>query len=125
MCLASLAVLDDILCFFNPNINKIQPTYKIELAEKIATSALKVWHYYHIIRMFLQIFARKNSAIEYVCIYSVFKAGLTSLKNLIVSINKYRSYSKLMRKFDRIFGRTISAPDQNCTICLTELLNCR
>ena len=125
MVLASSAVLQDVLCFFNQNINEIQPTYKIDLAEKIATSTVRVWHYYHISRMFLRVFIRKVSIIEYVWVYSVVIAGLASLKNLIVSINKYRSYSKLMRKFDRIFSRTTSAPDQNCTICLTELLNCR
>ncbi len=30
-----------------------------------------------------------------------------------------------MNKFDRLFRKTTSAPEQNCTICLTELLNCR
>ena len=125
MILSSTAILQDILCFFNQNINEIHPTYKIDLAEKIMTNTIRVWHYYNLFRMFLRVFVRKVSIVEYVWVYSIVTAGLSSLKQLITAINKYRSYSKLMRKFDRIFSRTVSAPDQTCTICLTELLNCR
>ena len=63
--------------------------------------------------------------LDYMWIFSVLNAGLSAGKVLVTSISKYRSYSKLMKKFDRLFRRSTSAPDQCCTICLTELLNCR
>jgi hypothetical protein len=63
--------------------------------------------------------------IEYIWIYSVVYAGISAIRTLYISIGKYRNYNKLMARYDRLFRNSGPAPDQNCTICLTELLNCR
>lgn len=123
--LSSAASEKDILCYYNQNINEIQPAYKLELVEKIAGSSVKVWHFYNLARLFLRTLFDKMGILDYMWIFSVLNAGLSAGKVLVTSISKYRSYSKLMKKFDRLFRRSTSAPDQCCTICLTELLNCR
>ena len=58
-------------------------------------------------------------------IFSIVNSLLTASKLLYTSTGKYRNYNKLMNRFDRLFKKTTSAPDQNCPICLTELLNCK
>ncbi len=123
--LSSAASEKDILCYYNQNINEIQPAYKLELVEKISGSSVKVWHYYNLTRLFFRTLFDKMGILDYMWIFSVLNAALSAAKILVTSISKYRSYSKLMKKFDRLFRRSTSAPDQCCTICLTELLNCR
>lgn len=63
--------------------------------------------------------------LDYMWIFSLLNACFVAIKSLLSSISKYRSYNRLMKKFDRLFRRSTSAPDQICTICLSELLNCR
>jgi hypothetical protein len=63
--------------------------------------------------------------LDYMWVFSLLNACFTAIKTLLSSISKYRSYNRLMKKFDRLFRRSTSAPDQTCTICLSELLNCR
>lgn len=123
--LSSAASEKDILCYYNQNINEIQPAYKLELVEKITGSSVKVWHFYNLSRLFFRTLLDKMGILDYMWIFSVLNAAFTAMKVLVGSIGKYRSYSKLMKKFDRLFRRSTSAPDQSCTICLTELLNCR
>lgn len=123
--LGSAASEKDILCYYNQNIIEIQPAYKLELVDKIAGSSVKVWHFYNLIRIFFRSLLDKMGILDYMWIFSVLNATFTAIKVLVTSIGKYRSYSKLMKKFDRIFRGSTSAPDQTCTICLTELLNCR
>ena len=123
--LSSLASEKDILCYYNQNINEIQPAYKLELVEKVLASAFKVWHFYNIIRIFFRALLDRMGVLDYMWIFSILTSAFSALKILVGSISKYRSYSKLMKKFDRLFRRSTSAPDQICTICLCELLNCR
>ena len=63
--------------------------------------------------------------LEYMWIFSIINSLLSAAKNLYVSMGKYKKYDKLMYRFDSLFKKTASAPDQNCSICLTELLNCK
>ena len=84
-----------------------------------------MWHYYNLLRLFIKALILKIGVFEYIWIFSVVNAGIQAITTLYISMNKYRNYNKLMNKFDRLFRKTTSAPDQNCTICLTELLNCR
>lgn len=95
------------------------------MVEKVLASAFKVWHFYNIIRIFFRALLDRMGVLDYMWIFSILNAGFSALKILVTSISKYRSYSKLMKKFDRLFRRSTSAPDQICTICLCELLNCR
>ena len=115
----------DLLVYFNHNINSILPTYKLELIDKITGSSIRVWHYYNLTRFFLKTLIQRMGILEYMWIFSVINAGLSAIKTLYISIGKYRNYNKLMTKFDRLFRKSGSAPDQTCTICLTELLNCK
>lgn len=57
--------------------------------------------------------------LDYMWIFSVISAFFNSMKGLVSTFSKYRNYNKLIKRFDRLFRRTTSAPDQNCTICLT------
>ena len=123
LCCAASA--NDILCYYNQNINEIQPTYKLDLCEKIVGNSVRVWHFYNLIRIFFKSLFNKMGILDYMWIFSILNACFKALKSLVNSISKFRSYSKLMNKFDRLFRRSTSAPDQTCTICLTELLNCR
>jgi hypothetical protein len=123
--LSSAACEKDILCYFNQNINEILPTYKLELVEKIASNSIRVWHFYALIRLFFGNLLKKIGVLECIWIFSVVNACFSAVKIVYTCFNKYRNYNKLMNKFDRIFRNITSAPDQNCTICLTELLNCR
>lgn len=115
----------DLLIYFNHNISSILPTYKLELIEKIIASSIRVWHYYNLTRFFLKTLIQRMGVIEYIWIYSVVYAGISAIRTLYISIGKYRNYNKLMARYDRLFRNSGPAPDQNCTICLTELLNCR
>lgn len=123
--LCSAASQKDILCYYNQNINEIQPTYKLQLAEKIVGSSVKIWHFYNLIRLFIRGLLDKMGILDYMWVFSLLNACFTAIKTLLSSISKYRSYNRLMKKFDRLFRRSTSAPDQTCTICLSELLNCR
>jgi hypothetical protein len=123
--LVSATCEKDLLVYFNHNINAVLPTYKLELIDKIAGNSVRVWHYYNLIRFFLKTLLQRVGILEYMWIFSVINAGLAAVRTLYNSIGKYRNYNKLMARFDRLFRRTTSAPDQNCTICLTELLNCQ
>jgi len=123
--LCSAAIGKDILCYFNQNINEIPPTYKLELIEKIVGSSVRVWHYYNLARLFIKAFMQKMGIIDCMWILSVANACYLSLRTLASSLGKYRSYNKLMDRFNRIFRKSASAPDQTCVICMTELLNCR
>lgn len=58
-------------------------------------------------------------------IISVVNACYLSFSSLVASIRKYKSYARLIESFNRIFTPSKTAPDQNCVICMTELLNCR
>ena len=123
--LISAACEKDILIYFNHNINQVLPTYKLELIDKIACSSIRVWHYYNLIRFFLRTLIQRMGVLEYMWIFSIINSLLSAVKTLYGSTGKYRNYNKLMSRFDRLFRKTTSAPDQNCPICLTELLNCK
>jgi hypothetical protein len=103
----------------------MQPTYKLELAQDITANSIKIWHFYNLSRIFFRTLLDKMGILDYMWIFSVLNAAFVAVKVLLSSFSKYRSYSKLMRKFDRLFRRNTCALDQCCTICLTELLNCR
>ena len=123
--LISAACEKDILIFFNHNINQVLPTYKLELIDKVTCSSIRVWHYYNLIRFFLKTLLQRMGVLEYMWIFSIINSIIAAGKTLYVSTGKFRKYNKLMGRFDRLFRRTTSAPDQNCPICLTELLNCK
>lgn len=86
---------------------------------------MRVWHYYHLIKVFFKLLLFQMGLLDYLWIFSVLNSCFRALKSLVSSFSKYRNYNKLMRRFDRLFRKTTSAPDQTCTICLSDLLNCR
>ena len=54
--LCSIATTRDILCYYNQNINEIPPTYKLDLAQGIIGSAIRVFHFFNLFRnLFYQI----------------------------------------------------------------------
>lgn len=97
----------------------------MDLAEGVVGNTLRVWHYYNLVRLFMKTYMPRMGYFDWMWILSVINAGYISLCSLCASINKYRSYSKLLEGFNRIFTPSPTAPDQNCVICMTELLNCR
>jgi hypothetical protein len=88
-------------------------------------NSLRVWHYYNIIRLFIKAFFQRMGFLDCMWILSVVNACYISVSTLYASLKKYRSYSKLLNSFNKIFRPSKTAPDQNCVICMTELLNCR
>lgn len=123
--LSSLAIQSELLSYFNQNINELPSSYRLELAEGVVGNSLRVWHYYNIIRLFVKAFLQRLGFLDCMWILSVINACYLSLSSLIASIQKYKSYSQLLESFNRIFKPSKTAPDQNCVICMTELLNCR
>ena len=87
--------------------------------DKIVGSSIRVWHYYNLLRFFLRTLLQRMGVLEYMWIFSVINALFAATKTLYINMGKYRNYNKLMNRFDRLFRRTTSAPDQNCPICLT------
>ncbi len=123
--LSSLAIQSEILSYFNQNINELPSCYRLELAEGVVGNSLRVWHYYNLIRLFVKAFMQRLGLIDCMWILSVLNAGYLSICSLCGCISKYNSYAKLVDSFNRIFKPSKTAPDQNCVICMTELLNCR
>ena len=123
--LSSSASEADMLSYFNPNINQISPTHRLELFEKMAANSIRVWHYYNLVRLFVKAALQKVGIFDCLWVLSVLNACLLSAVALYRAISKYRSFTQLVAHFNRIFQPTATAPDQTCVICMTELLNCR
>lgn len=122
---SSMTSQREILNYYNQNINEIPSNYKLELAESMVGNSLRVWHYYNIIRLFIKAFFQRLGILDCMWILSVINACYISITTLYSSVKKYRSYSKLLDSFNKILKPSKTAPDQNCVICMTELLNCR
>ena len=54
MFLSSYVICKNLLIFFNPNINQIPPGYKYQMAYKIMSSSVKIWHFYNILSLFVK-----------------------------------------------------------------------
>jgi hypothetical protein len=88
-------------------------------------NSLRVWHYYNLVRLFVKAILHRMGFLDCMWILSVANAGYLSFSQLCTSIRKYQSYSRLRHSFNLIFTPSKTTPDQNCVICMTELLNCR
>lgn len=88
-------------------------------------SSIRLWHYYNLTRLFVKAFFQRMGVLDCVWILSVLNAGYLSANTFYKSFKKYRSYSKLLENLNRIFQPSSPAIDQNCVICMSELLNCR
>ena len=115
----------DILIYYNQNINELPPNYKISLLEKIFGNSIRIWHYLNVLKLFFKSFFSRMGLLDCVWILSVMNAFYLSSADLYSSIKRYRAYNRLIDSFNKIFTPSQTAPDQNCVICMSELLNCR
>ena len=123
--LCSVATSNDLLCYYNQNINRVPMTYKLEIYHKIVGSAVRVVHFFTITRIFIKTFFDKFEFFDCVWILSVLNASYTSTMGLIKGFSEYNTLKKLLKRIDSIFKRSSSDPGQICIICMEELYNCR
>lgn len=116
--LCSVFTTEDLLCYYNQNINQVPTSYKLEVYHQIASSSIRVAHFFTIIRIFLKTFFEKFEVFNYIWILSVLNAGYGATMALIRSISEYSSLKKLMSKMNVVFRRASSDPGQICIICM-------
>ena len=112
----------ELLTYYNHNINELSPTFKVNLVEKILGNSVRINHY---AQVFFKSFMERSGFIDRIWVISIINALYHSSTDLLSAIKKYRCYNRLLARFNKIFRPTKTAPDQNCVICMSELLNCR
>lgn len=95
------------------------------LIEKMAGNSVRIWHYFHLLKLFMKTVLQRQGVLDRLWILSVLNAFYMSSNDLMGAIGKYRGYSQLVGQFDKIFRPARTAMDQSCVICMSELLNCR
>lgn len=88
-------------------------------------NSLRVWHYYNLTRLFLKAFLERLGFLNCLWAASLLNACFLSLTSLTSALSRYKSHTRLLKAFERALPPSRSAPEQNCVICMTELLNCR
>ena len=74
---------------------------------------------------FFKSFLERQGVLDRLWVLSLVNAFYMSFSDLLAAVSRYRGYNRLLAKFNKIFRPTRTAPDQNCVICMSELLNCR
>lgn len=115
----------ELLIYYNHNINELSSNYRVSLMEKIVGNSVRIWHYFSLLKYFFKSFLQRQGVLDRLWILSLLNAFYNASSELYQSIVRYRGYHKLISKFNAIFRPTKSAMDQNCVICMSELLNCR
>ena len=115
----------ELLLYYNHNVNQLPSHYKTSLLEQILGNSVRIWHYLTLAKLFLKSFLQRHGALDRLWILSALNAFYSASAELYHSITKYRTYQRLVDKFNQVFRPTHTPPDQNCVICMSELLNCR
>lgn len=93
--------------------------------EKIFGNSIRIWHYFNVLKMFFKSIMQRQGVLDRVWILSVINALYLASTDFYSSLKQYRGYNRLITKFNNIFRPTKTALNQNCVICMSELLNCR
>ena len=110
--LTAVTTSQDMLCHYNPNINHIPSSYKLDIFQRIGLSSVKVFHYYTIIRIFMKTMFEKFDFLDCMWIISIVNAIYSSVTTLIKSISDYNYFKKLVRCINRVFTPNQSQPGQ-------------
>ena len=111
--------------YYNHNINELSPTFKVNLVEKMFGNSVRMYHYVVIFKLFFKSVIERSGVVDRLWVLSIINAFYHSSTDFLSAVKKYRGYNKLLARFNKIFRPTKTAPDQNCVICMSELLNCR
>lgn len=107
-----------LIYFYNQNINKIPPTYKLELMHKFVSSIVKIFHFYNLTIITAKSIFDESDFLDCFWIISILSSLYASLSTCVSSTIKYNSMKKLNKCIDKILKKVHSQSSEICIICM-------
>lgn len=92
---------ENLICFYNNNIEVLPVIYKIVQLGRVVTSGVYCWHCQNFFRLFLSTFMEKLEIIESIWALSIINVLYLSCQMTITSVKNYFKFHKLLKKIDQ------------------------
>lgn len=114
---------ENLVYFFNQNINGEPPLLKLELYHKIVGSATRIWHFANLSFLCFFMIYDKIDFLDCLWVISALAAFYYSSVEMVSSIAKYKKTLALTAAINTIISRSPTSIDRICVICMEPLLN--